>query len=269
MVKLSDRLVKYRSGEKESEKFIDERLLNTPSMAVKEAENKLHEMMDMAFENFRIAVTLSDKWDNKVYEKLLAVERKIDYYEDRLNEINVKIAARPLSQEDSEKVSMMLHTVTDIERIGDRAVNIAENIESLIDKGIRFSENARTELNVIVSAVGEIIQHTRNCFIEGDIQEAYMIESLEEVVDDLVERAGQNHVRRLKNGTCSLELGLILNEILLNVERISDHCSNLAAKKLEEVDDDIRMHEYKRQVKHDEKGSFADLYREFSLKYSL
>lgn len=269
LVNISNKIVHFDKDEEENTEFLDDLLLKTPAIAVDEARKKMKEMLIMAFDNFERALKLSDQWDEKIFKKLVKTESKLDYYEDQLSGFNIKIAGEELSDENSRAVSMMLHTITDAERIGDRSLNIAESVKELIDKGIVFSDDARKELNIIAEALREIVYNTKKCFIEGDIESAYMVEPIEEVIDDLVEKSKDNHVARLKNGSCTLELGLILNDILINLERISDHCSNIAADKIEMEGGNLHLHEYKKKIKEQKDDKFAHLYSEYSNKYNI
>lgn len=269
LVNISNKIVHFDKDEEENTEFLDDLLLKTPAIAVDEARKKMKEMLIMAFDNFERALKLSDQWDEKIFKKLIKTESKLDYYEDQLSGFNIKIAGEELSDENSRAVSMMLHTITDAERIGDRSLNIAESVKELIDKGIVFSDDARKELNIIAEALREIVYNTKKCFIEGDIESAYMVEPIEEVIDDLVEKSKDNHVARLKNGSCTLELGLILNDILINLERISDHCSNIAADKIEMEGGHLHLHEYKKKIKEQKDDKFAHLYSEYSNKYNI
>lgn len=269
LVNISNKIVHFDNDEEENTEFLDDLLLKTPAIAVDEARKKMKEMLIMAFDNFERALKLSDQWDEKIFKKLVKTESKLDYYEDQLSGFNIKIAGEELSDENSRAVSMMLHTITDAERIGDRSLNIAESVKELIDKGIVFSDDARKELNIIAEALREIVYNTKKCFIEGDIESAYMVEPIEEVIDDLVEKSKDNHVARLKNGSCTLELGLILNDILINLERISDHCSNIAADKIEMEGGNLHLHEYKKKIKEQKDDKFAHLYSEYSNKYNI
>lgn len=269
LVNISNKIVHFDKDEEENTEFLDDLLLKTPAIAVDEARKKMKEMLIMAFDNFERAFKLSDQWDEKIFKKLIKTESKLDYYEDQLSGFNIKIAGEELSDENSRAVSMMLHTITDAERIGDRSLNIAESVKELIDKGIVFSDDARKELNIIAEALREIVYNTKKCFIEGDIESAYMVEPIEEVIDDLVEKSKDNHVARLKNGSCTLELGLILNDILINLERISDHCSNIAADKIEMEGGNLHLHEYKKKIKEQKDDKFAHLYSEYSNKYNI
>ena len=269
LVNISNKIVHFDKDEEENTEFLDDLLLKTPAIAVDEARKKMKEMLIMAFDNFERALKLSDQWDEKIFKKLVKTESRLDYYEDQLSGFNIKIAGEELSDENSRAVSMMLHTITDAERIGDRSLNIAESVKELIDKGIVFSYDARKELNIIAGALREIVYNTKKCFIEGDIESAYMVEPIEEVIDDLVEKSKDNHVARLKNGSCTLELGLILNDILINLERISDHCSNIAADKIEMEGGNLHLHEYKKKIKEQKDDKFAHLYSEYSNKYNI
>lgn len=269
LVNISNKIVHFDKDEEENTEFLDDLLLKTPAIAVDEARKKMKEMLIMAFDNFERALKLSDQWDEKIFKKLVKTESRLDYYEDQLSGFNIKIAGEELSDENSRAVSMMLHTITDAERIGDRSLNIAESVKELIDKGIVFSDDARKELNIIAEALREIVYNTKKCFIEGDIESAFMVEPIEEVIDDLVEKSKDNHVARLKNGSCTLELGLILNDILINLERISDHCSNIAADKIEMEGGNLHFHEYKKKIKEQKDDKFAHLYSEYSNKYNI
>lgn len=269
LVNISNKIVHFDKDEEENTEFLDDLLLKTPAIAVDEARKKMKEMLIMAFDNFERSLKLSDQWDEKIFKKLVKTESRLDYYEDQLSGFNIKIAGEELSDENSKAVSMMLHTITDAERIGDRSLNIAESVKELIDKGIVFSDDARKELNIIAEALREIVYNTKKCFIEGDIESAYMVEPIEEVIDDLVEKSKDNHVARLKNGSCTLELGLILNDILINLERISDHCSNIAADKIEMEGGNLHLHEYKKKIKEQKDDKFAHLYSEYSNKYNI
>lgn len=269
LVNISNKVVKYRKGEQEEHEFLDSRLLHTPTVAVEEANRKMKEMLEMAFLNFKIAVELSNHWDDTKFREMQEREERIDYYEDQLSNFNVKLATEELTDVDSTTISMMLHAITDAERIGDRALNIAESIKELNEKNLSFSKEASNELNKISAAIKEIISHTMNCFIDGDLNEGYLVEPIEEVIDDMTEKSRDNHVLRLRRGECTIELGFILNDILINMERISDHCSNIARDKIELSHNNLHMHEYIRTIKEQKDPDFLRLYKHYSEKYSL
>lgn len=262
---------KFVGGEEddEMEVFLDKRLLFTPSIAVEEARAKTNEMVEIAFQNFRDAITLSNRYSDELFEKIKSDEKLLDYYEDQLGSFNVSLAKVELSERDSANVSMMLHSITDAERIGDHSLNIAESIYELHDKGLSFSGEARRELDILSAAVSEILTLAGKAILEMDAKTALKVEPLEELIDDIVEHIKANHIARLKNGVCTIELGFILNDILADIERVSDHCSNIAAAEIELKRNNLHMHQFVKNFKDKDNVEFTELYDEFSRKYSI
>lgn len=262
---------KFVGGEEddEMEVFLDKRLLFTPSIAVEEARAKTNEMVEIAFQNFRDAITLSNGYSDELFEKIKSDEKLLDYYEDQLGSFNVSLAKVELSERDSANVSMMLHSITDAERIGDHSLNIAESIYELHDKGLSFSGEARRELDILSAAVSEILILAGKAILEMDAKTALKVEPLEELIDDIVEHIKANHIARLKNGVCTIELGFILNDILADIERVSDHCSNIAAAEIELKRNNLHMHQFVKNFKDKDNVEFTELYDEFSRKYSI
>ncbi|WP_304126818.1 Na/Pi cotransporter family protein [Mogibacterium diversum] len=262
---------KFVGGEEddEMEVFLDKRLLFTPSIAVEEARAKTNEMVEIAFQNFRDAITLSNGYSDELFEKIKSDEKLLDYYEDQLGSFNVSLAKVELSERDSANVSMMLHSITDAERIGDHSLNIAESIYELHDKGLSFSGEARRELDILSAAVSEVLTLAGKAILEMDAKTALKVEPLEELIDDIVEHIKANHIARLKNGVCTIELGFILNDILADIERVSDHCSNIAAAEIELKRNNLHMHQFVKDFKDKDNVEFTELYDEFSRKYSI
>lgn len=262
---------KFVGGEEddEMEVFLDKRLLFTPSIAVEEARAKTNEMVEIAFQNFRDAITLSNGYSDELFEKIKIDEKLLDYYEDQLGSFNVSLAKVELSERDSANVSMMLHSITDAERIGDHSLNIAESIYELHDKGLSFSGEARRELDILSAAVSEVLTLAGKAILEMDAKTALKVEPLEELIDDIVEHIKANHIARLKNGVCTIELGFILNDILADIERVSDHCSNIAAAEIELKRNNLHMHQFVKNFKDKDNVEFTELYDEFSRKYSI
>ena len=262
---------KFVGGEEddEMEVFLDKRLLFTPSIAVEEARAKTNEMVELAFQNFRDAITLSNGYSDELFEKIKSDEKLLDYYEDQLGSFNVSLAKVELSERDSANVSMMLHSITDAERIGDHSLNIAESIYELHNKGLSFSGEARRELDILSAAVSEVLTLAGKAILEMDAKTALKVEPLEELIDDIVEHIKANHIARLKNGVCTIELGFILNDILADIERVSDHCSNIAAAEIELKRNNLHMHQFVKDFKDKDSVEFTELYDEFSRKYSI
>lgn len=269
LVVISRKLVKDAEEEADREEFLDERLLNTPSIAVEELRAKTREMVELAFTNYRDAIDLSNFYSDALFAKVREGEKQLDYYEDQLGSFNVRLAQSELSDIDSARVSMMLHTITDAERIGDHSLNIAESVHELHDKGLTFSPEAHRELEVLSGALEEIVDLARRAMTEEDLEAAFRVEPLEEVVDDLVEVIRGNHIARLKAGICTIELGFILNDILGNMERVSDHCSNIAAAEIELQHNHLFLHEYVHRVKTQEDEDFNGMYEDYSRKYAI
>lgn len=268
LVKISRVIIKD-AKEDEAPEFLDHLLLNTPSIAVQEASGKTSEMLRKSFDSVRDTLALSDDFNETGFKRIQEEELEIDYYEDQLGSFNVLLSQNELSDKDSIAVSTMLKTVIDAERISDRALNIAERIKELDDKNIYFSDAARAELNVLRDALVEVLEHTEKAYMEKNLYEAKLVEPLEEVIDDLVDEISENHVERLRRGACTIELGFMLHEIIGNMERISDHCSNLAVAQIELSENQLFTHEYITNLKQDDDNFFIERYKEFSDKYHL
>ena len=198
-------------------------------------------------------------------EKVVAGEQLIDRYEDRLGGYLVKISKSAVTSADSRKVSKMMHVIGNLERISDHAVNLVESAQEMRDKGMVFSEEGIRELDVICAAVKENIQTSIRAYIEDDLGLAHTVEPLEEVIDSMIMELKNRHIRRLQSGECTVQLGYVFQDILINLERISDHCSNIAGSIIE-IDEQIDIHEYWSSVKESDKN-FQELFKGFSDKY--
>ena len=170
------------------------------------------------------------KRDLSKVDKIYELEERTDMYEDVLGSYLVKLSGKNLSKKDSQSMSVMLHCISDFERIADHAINIVESASEMNEKDYKFSKNAKAEIEILLNAVQEIVENTVNVFNEEDIKGAVHIEPLEEVIDGLTKKIKQHHIKRLRKGKCTIELGLILEDILTNVERISDHSVNIATQ---------------------------------------
>ena len=163
----------------------------------------------------------------------------------------------------------MLHSIGDFERISDHAVNIQESVKEMHEKKIFFSENAISEIDVLICALIEIVDNTTKAYTKNDIELAKRIEPLEQVIDKLVNELKLRHVKRLRDGKCTIELGFIFSDLLTSIERISDHCSNIAVCMIQLEEESFETHEYLYEVKHDDEGSFKNEYKEYRSKYVL
>lgn len=248
--------------------MLDERLLDTPSVAIERCYEVADQMAKLSSKAIQQSITLLGTYDEKVAQEVHDAEDKVDIYEDVLGSYLMKLSARSMTEEDSQEVTKLLYMIGDFERISDHAVNIVDSADEIKDKGLEFSEKAVGELTVMYNAINEIIQITEAAFIGQDEKKAFVVEPLEQVVDDLKEQIRVRHIRRLQKEECTMEHGFVLSDILTNLERVSDHCSNVASCIIEMVEhEDLDIHEYKNHLK--EKGEFDKLYREYSAKYKI
>lgn len=255
-----------REGSKE-EVLLDERLLNVPSFAIEQCKNVIVEMAALARNTLNMSLAMIDKYDAKTAKLIIENEDKIDRYEDVLGTYLVKLSARELSEENSNEVSKLLHIIGDLERIGDHCVNIVESVQEMANKGIAFSNIAKGELGVMGSAVSEIVGFATDIVATEDLKLASKVEPLEEVIDGLETELKMRHVRRLKDGNCTIELGFIFSDLITNYERVADHCSNIAACVIQISVASFDMHEYLSVVKSE--TPFAEQYQVFKDKYTI
>ena len=196
-------------------------------------------------------------------------EEELDQLEDALGTFLIKLSACEISAEESNEVSQMLHSITDLERMGDHALNIAESAEQINGKHLHFSQEARSELTTLEAALSEILSITVTAVENEDLELAESVEPLEEVIDDLTDEIRSRHIERLQAGTCSIELGFILSDLLSNYERISDHCSNLAACLIQTQHASFGTHNYLDEIKTGNQPNFVSAYQMYSQKYRL
>lgn len=266
--KLAYVLVKDKKGEVEERNIFDDRLLATPSIAIEQAKQVSHRMAALAERSVKNAASLFEKFDKKLYDSVVDDENKIDIYEDEIGSYLVKITGCDLSEQDSLEVSKLLHTISDLERLSDHAVNIANSAKEMADKRLSFSSEANAEMRVIIDAVNDIIEIAIASFTENNLEKATRVEPLEQVIDLLQSEIRSNHIRRLKNNECTIELGFILTDMLTDLERISDHCSNVAGCVIEITHNSLGMHGYTRTVKSGNE-LYDDYFKIYSDKYKL
>lgn len=249
--------------------LLDERLLLSPSFAIAECRNATVRMANTARDTILDAIGLLSHFDEDVAKQIEKNEDKVDQFEDKLGSYLVKISSKNLSHADSNDVSQLLHTIGDFERISDHAVNILRVAREIHDKGLQFSEKAQEELKIFTNAVIEILNITTDAFTKNDLQLAYEVEPLEQVIDSLKVELKNRHVRRLQEGKCTIELGFVLSDILNNYERISDHCSNIAVCMIQIKDSAMDTHGYLNEVKTSGEPRFTGYYNRFTDKYTL
>lgn len=267
--KIANFVIKNKPTKEEQETFIDNRLFFTPSLALTECENLTKRMCSISHDTIVLSINNLRHYDEKASQTILENESRVDKYEDSLGTYLVKLSSRTLSIPDSRKVSKLLHTIGDFERLSDHAVNILKVAEEINDKKIEFSDSAKAEIKTITKALCEILDITSQSFIEGDIELAKKVEPLEQVIDVLISEVKTNHVNRLQTGECTIELGFILSDLLNNYERVSDHCSNIAVAMIETSHSSFETHEYLNSVKSDKNEEFINEYNEYSEKYKI
>jgi len=267
--KIAYLVIKDEDGEKQAYTFVDSRLLKTPSVAINECGNKTVEMATLAEETMFQALSLFDVYDEKVAQTVKKNEDRLDLYEDRLGTLLVQLGGKALSDNDSRRISKQLHTIGDFERIGDHALNLQKTAEEIDQKQIKFSEPAAQELDVLLKALKEILSITTQAFAKDDLPLARQVEPLEQVIDCLIADIKSNHVERLRNGYCTIEMGFILSDMLTNCERVSDHCSNIAVAQIETEQNTYEAHEYLSGVKNAGNVEFQSAFDRYRKQYAL
>lgn len=257
-------------GKKESEKkiFLDERLLNTPTLAISESFNKTVEMAEIVRFNYLSATQMLKQFDEKVSEQIKEKEFTVDTFEDYLNSYLLKLSGRDLTEADNNKIAQVMLAIGDIERIGDHASHILKYAEKLSEKNVKFSEEAIEEIKTIVNAVEEIYEMALECYKNENMELAQKIEPLEAVIKKGVKRAKKNHIHRLQNGQCSAERSFIFSDLLNDLRRVAAHCGNIATGVIQLHDITINKHEYNHRNK-DEDLEFKARYKDYKSRYKV
>lgn len=272
MSKLLERLAIVLVKEKKADdrfSILDERLIDTPSVAIERSREATITMAKISIGAFDKACELLDRYDEKSAENVRKNEGVSDEYEDRLGTYLVRISEISILESEKQETNKLLHMIGDFERISDHAVNIAESAEEMKDKDIQFSSSAKNELSVLVSAVREITQMAFDTVSTDDYAKAAMVEPLEQVIDGLRDQIKKRHILRLQSNECTIEHGFVLSDILNNLERVADHCSNIAGCFIEmSKNNALDLHKYLKDYRDKAEG-FEALYEEYSKKYSL
>ena len=266
--KLSTVLV--REGKQSEEaKLLDERFFTVPSVAIDRSKTVAITMAEAAVGSIHDALGLFADYNEKVADKIRDTEGKVDLYEDKIGSYLVKLSSHSMTEIDSAEANKLLHVIGDFERISDHAINIVESAEEIHDKNVEFSDEATRELKVMIDAVKEILDMVLVAFKNNDLDTAFKVEPLEQVIDGLRDTIKKQHVSRLRAGDCTIELGFVLTDLLTNLERISDHCSNIAGCVLELSHDELDIHRYLREVKDGAKTEYNQYFESYKTKYSL
>ncbi len=249
--------------------LLDTRFLDTPSYAVEQSYTVASTMAGLAEESINLAMGLLHDYSPEKAERVVELESTVDRFEDELGSYLVKLSSKNISGKDSHMLSNILHSIGDFERISDHARNLKEAAEEMYTKKLEFSEKARKELEVLEKAIHDILKITMLSFTENDLSLAKQVEPLEEVIDGLNLEIKQRHVRRLRKGKCTIELGFVLSDITTNLERVSDHCSNVAVCLLEVDEDEFDTHAYLDELKQGDNVDFRGKVMAYRERYQL
>jgi len=247
---------------------LDERLLATPPIALKQCTIVTGEMAKISVEALKKGISMLKNFDETLGEEVRHLENRSDHYEDILNSYLVKLSSHQVSEQDSLEAAKLLKMIGDFERISDHSVNLVESAEEMNTKNIRFTEEAAKEINVLTAAVEEILDLTFTAYINNDLTAAAKVEPLEQVIDGLKEKMRTRHILRLQQGECSIVAGFVWSDLLNNLERTSDHCSNIAGCIIESANNEMNSHESHRDIRSND-ADYWDEYKNYLEKYTF
>ncbi len=245
---------------------LDERLLATPAIALERCRELTVAMAKTARDAINDSICCLDRYDSSLADSIRAAENKTDHYEDIIGSYLIRLSAHSLNEREGATASMLLKAIGDFERIGDHAVNILESAEELGDKGIEFSDEAKVEMSALSSAVKDIVELSYTAFSEESTEIAFSVEPLEQVIDRMKEYLRAQHIERLRLGGCGIEAGFVWNDLITNMERVSDHCSNIAGCTIDVRNQNMNIHESLKLIRIDNE-EFDEKYREYKNKY--
>lgn len=266
---IRDEVAPETKREDEALQLLDSRFLEMPAYAVEQSRAVAVNMAGLAEEAMNLSMGLLREYNEEKAKRVVELENRVDRFEDELGSYLVKLSARDMSEQDSHTLTSILHCIGDFERISDHARNVKEAAEEMYVKKLQFSEKAGKELEVFTRAVHDILKITMLCFAEEDLGLAGQVEPLEEVIDGLNKDIKQRHVKRLQKGKCTIELGFILSDITTNLERVSDHCSNIAVCMLQEKGDGQEPHAYLDELKTEDNIDFMGKVHVYRERYRL
>ena len=256
----------------QEEELLDERLLASPAVAVQQAHNVAGDMAKAAAEAMDLAMGLTNKFEQTVMDQVMELEDRTDHYQDALGTYLVKLSETNVSVEDNRILNTLLYTISDIERIGDHAAAMAKAAQEINDKSISFSDQAKAELSVLEQAVLDIVRRTADAYARFDFDAAITIEPQEQVIDTLVREIKSRHVRRLRDGKCTVEYGFVLEDMLTACSRTADHCSNVAVEMLQVAEGKLEAHEYLNALKTGqlhESAAFSEQFARYKAQYAF
>ncbi len=249
------------------ENLLDTRFLNYPAVALEQCGKTVQQMSKAAFKNLWKSMELFSNFNREKYDKIMSRENRVDQFEDRLGAYLVKLNGKPLHERESQLAARYLGCLTNLERVSDHAVNLAELAEELERKKTAFSDAAAREMRICMDAVREIAALTSTAMTEDDMEKARLVEPLEVVIDALTKELKNRHVQRVQAGMCTLELGFVFNDCINNLERVADHCSNIALTVLEGSNAQLQSHNYLRHLKEDNEEEFRTKLDQYAKQY--
>ena len=254
-------------AETEDMKRLEERFLAYPTLAVEQTRLTIGKMAELAERSMVAAIALLDKFDPKGYQEVESLEGIVDRYEDKIGSYLMRLTGQEMTDTQNKAVSQYLRAITDLERISDHALNIAEHAEEIRDKKIRFSDKGDKEMNNLKTAISEILHTAIDSFLTGDAEMAYRVEPLEQVIDAICRKMRERHTARLQKGKCTIGNGYVFNDLISDFERVSDHCSNIAIVQVELEDNALDVHEMSEEMKQENIHQFDMYYEEYASRY--
>lgn len=249
--------------------LLDARFLGTPSFALEVCKSVAANMVDISRQALFLAIDMLDHYDEEDAKKVIELENIVDHYDDEIGSYLVKLSSRHLTERDSQQLSVLLHSIGDFERISDHAINIMESAREMNEKSLSFSKKAQEELSIYTGAIRDIVNTSVKVFQEEDLSLAAMIEPMEEVIDYLSVEVKKRHMKRLRKGKCTIEMGFVLSDITTNYERVSDHCSNIALSLLQLNEENFETHEYQEAIVEKNSRIFEAEVRQLKERYQL
>ena len=250
-------------------KVLDSRFMNNPALAMEQCRRVIFHMADTVKQSYEQAVGLLEGYNEEVVSGVVQMEKDVDRYEDVLGTYLLKLTGRELSERDSQALTLYLQSIGDFERISDHAVSIAMSYDKMEQKEMHFSSKAQEELRIFTKAIHRIIDTSFRSFQENDISLVYEVEALQAVVDDLSVEVRKRHVKRLRKGKCTIELGFLLSDIVTGYERIAAHCVHLVVNMVQIQEDSLEMHGYNEEIREQDADKLHQLYDRFYAEYAL
>ncbi len=253
--------------ETEDMKRLEERFLAYPTLAVEQTRLTIGKMAQLAERSINAAIALLDKFDPKGYQEVESLEGIVDRYEDKIGSYLMRLTGQEMTDTQNKAVSQYLRAITDLERISDHALNIAQRAEEIRDKKIKFSDKGYREMDNLKAAIKEIMHISMDSFLTGDAETAYRVEPLEQVIDVICRKMRERHTARLQKGKCTIGNGYVFNDLISDFERVSDHCSNIAIVQVDLEDNSLDVHEMSEVMKQEHTHQFDIYFEEFSERY--